>query len=76
MELKLNTTKSMRKPKGLVKCGLCTGLFYKGIRFSVMLQDFVCKDCVPDLRKVSPWDDVFHLGCPTFPNCDIIGCGK
>lgn len=21
------------------------------------------------------WDDVYHLGCLNWPNCDIVGCG-
>jgi len=27
------------------------------------------------LEKLDPFNDIFHLACPNWPNCDIAGCG-
>ena len=29
-----------------------------------------------ELRKLDPYNDMFHLACPSWPNCDIVGCEK
>lgn len=30
------------------------------------------------MKKEHPneWDDVYHLGCASFPNCELEGCGE
>lgn len=28
-----------------------------------------------ELRKVDPYNDMFHFGCTNWPNCDMVGCG-
>lgn len=29
-----------------------------------------------ELAEIDPFNDIFHLGCPNWPNCDIEGCGE
>jgi len=29
-----------------------------------------------DLVDLDPYNDIFHLGCPNWPNCDFFGCGE
>ncbi len=27
-----------------------------------------------ELEAIDPYNDLFHLGCPGWPNCEDIGC--
>lgn len=29
-----------------------------------------------ELREIDPYNDMFHLTCPSWPNCDVEGCEK
>lgn len=28
------------------------------------------------LRSIDPYNNIFHLGCKNWPNCDTEGCGE
>lgn len=31
---------------------------------------------VDELKELDPYNDMFHLGCKNWPNCDTEGCGE
>lgn len=34
------------------------------------------KKLIDELRELDPYNDMFHLTYPSWPNCDIGGCEK
>lgn len=40
------------------------------------LSDEESDKLMDELREIDPWNDYFHLGCKSWPNCEEGGCCK
>ena len=41
-----------------------------------IVSEEITKAVMSRLYKLGPYNDIFHLGCPNWPNCETEGCGE
>ncbi len=48
----------------------------ENLKAQLVEKDDIIEELMDSLEEYIPEDDMFHVGCHNFPNCDEYGCGE